>query len=139
MSIVKSSMIERILAGAGLLLGSAGVALVAYFDPSKNQIFPVCPLHFLTGYSCPGCGLTRGFHALFHGDLVTALMYNAMLPVYFLIILYIGYTFVMIVFRGRAMSNWAFSPKLVYVFLIASLVFAILRNIPLYPFNLFSH
>ncbi|MEZ0230832.1 MAG: DUF2752 domain-containing protein [Planctomycetota bacterium] len=30
---------------------------------------PLCPLKFQTGWDCPGCGLTRSFVALAHGDL----------------------------------------------------------------------
>ena len=82
---MRPSIIERILAGTGLAFGAVGVIIVARFDPSTFQFFPLCPLHALTGYSCPGCGLTRGFHALFHGDLLSALMFNVMLPIYLLI------------------------------------------------------
>lgn len=35
----------------------------------------------LTGLKCPGCGTQRAIHALLHGDVVTALRFNALLPV----------------------------------------------------------
>jgi hypothetical protein len=130
--------IERILAGIGLIFGSVGVFVVARFNPSTSNFFPVCPLHALTGYSCPGCGLTRGFHSLFHGDIVSALMFNVMLPIYLIIFIYIGISFLFVVTRGRGLNFLAFSPRMVYAFFMLSLVFAILRNLPFYPFSLFS-
>ncbi len=136
---VGSTTIERILAGAALIFGGFGVFVVAYFNPAASAFFPICPFHALTGYSCPGCGLTRGFHSLFHGDILSALTYNVMLPVYLVIFLYIGVSFLLIVFRGRGFNVAKFSPKLVYAFFIASFVFVVLRNIPLYPFTLFSN
>jgi Protein of unknown function (DUF2752) len=38
----------------------------------------VCPLRTLTGFPCPGCGLTRAFVALAHGHVSAALALNAM-------------------------------------------------------------
>ena len=36
-----------------------------------------CPIHLLTGLSCPGCGITRMFMALFRLDFQTAWEANA--------------------------------------------------------------
>src|SRR3982750_3221269 len=85
-----SPMAVRWSAAAGVALMTAGLGTVAYFDPSKANFLPVCPLYSLTGYACPGCGLTRGFHALFHGDVLTALDLNALIPVWAVIF---GYAF----------------------------------------------
>ncbi len=134
----KHSTFERVLAAAGILAGSAGAFVVGYFNPSTSNFFPVCPLHALTGLNCPGCGLTRGFHALFHGDILTALQFNLLLPIYLLIFIYIGITLSLIILRGRGLSNKIFTPLSIYGFLIASLVFGVLRNLPFYPFTIFS-
>ena len=127
--------IERVLAGAGAagLLGGAGA--VAYFDPSKAGFFPVCPLYAMTGCACPGCGLTRGFHALFNGDVLAALDYNAMLPFFALLI---GFGFVSMVYfaaRGRSIPVNLLHPTALYIFLVMLLVFGVTRNLPWYPFN----
>jgi hypothetical protein len=126
---------QRILSGAGAISMLGGFAAVGYFDPTTAGFYPVCPLYTLTGFACPGCGLTRGFHALFHGDVLTALDYNALLPAFAFIIGYFFLSLVLGAVRGRGLSFRLFHPKMVWGFLIAGLIFAVLRNIPVYPFT----
>ena len=133
-----SSTSERILAAMGIVVGATAVSAVAYFNPVTAGFFPQCPLHQLTGLNCPGCGLTRGFHALFHGDILGALGYNALIPFYVFLFGYIALTMVLIVFRGRGLSTKIFHPKFVYGFLIFSLVFGVVRNFPFYPFTILA-
>lgn len=134
----KSSTIERTLAAGGILAGSFSAFVVGYFNPSTSGFFPVCPLHAITGLNCPGCGLTRGFHALFHGDIFTALQFNLLLPIYLLVFFYLGFSLLLIVFRGRGLSYKIFTPVSVYGFFIASMAYGVLRNLPFYPFTIFS-
>src|SRR5215212_6090484 len=106
-----SSKLERILAAGAAAAMLSGAAAVWYFDPTKAGFFPVCPLYALTGFACPGCGLTRGFHALFHGDILTALDYNAMLPFF---AVFIGFGLVSMVYfaaRGRGLRVNLLHPK----------------------------
>jgi hypothetical protein len=135
---VKSSTIERFLAGAGILVMGAGAAVVGYFNPTTAGFFPVCPLHALTGLNCPGCGLTRGFHALFHGDILAALHFNALLPLYAFIFFYFTASMFLIVIRGRGLSWRIFPPSALYGFLFVVAAFFILRNLPFYPFTLLA-
>jgi hypothetical protein len=131
-----SSFTTRSLAGVGAaaMLGGAGV--VAFFDPTREGIFPVCPLLQLTGLACPGCGLTRGFHALFHGDVAAALDYNALLPMFGFILGYVFVSLLMTAIRGRGLTFKAFHPALLWGFLGLALAFGILRNVPAYPFSI---
>jgi len=69
-----------------LLVLSAGVLLwalllktdgSAVFVPFWNQPLPeTCFLRRFTGLACPGCGLTRCFIAIAHGDLPAAWSFN---------------------------------------------------------------
>lgn len=59
----------------------AALAVYAVWDPSESRWFPRCPVLMLTGLRCPGCGSQRMVHALLHGDVVSALRYNALLTV----------------------------------------------------------
>jgi Protein of unknown function (DUF2752). len=126
---------HRMLAAAGAGGMIAGSAAVAYFDPTTAGFFPVCPLYALTGLACPGCGLTRGFHALFHGDVLTALDYNAMLP-FFAFLIACGFAaLVYYALRGRRLPFNPVHPKVLWVFLVGLLVFGVTRNLPWYPFS----
>ena len=135
---IKLSTTERILAAAGILVAAAGVFVVSYFNPTTAGFFPVCPLHATTGLNCPGCGLTRGLHAFFHGDVFGALHFNVLLPVYLLVGIYLFVSLGLIVVRGRGLSFNVFKPQLLWGFLIVLLVFGIVRNLPFFPFTLLS-
>lgn len=133
--ILEPSKVERSLAAAGALAMIGGSAAVWYFDPTKAGYFPVCPLYSMTGFACPGCGLTRGFHALFHGDVVTALDYNALLPFFALLI---GFAFASLVFfavRGRKLKVNLLHPNALWAFFVLLMVFGVSRNLPWYPFT----
>jgi len=133
--LAKASTAERILAAAGAIGLIGGSLAVAYFNPSNVSFFPVCPLYSMTGIACPGCGLTRGFHALSHGDVVSALDYNALLPFYAFIFGYFFVSLVLMAVKGRGLSFNIFRPKMIWSFLAISLVFAVVRNLPVYPFS----
>ena len=127
---------ERLLAvaGAGALAG--GSLFTAYFDPTTQHFFPVCPMYTIIGFACPGCGLTRGFHALFHGDWPMALHFNALIPVWAVIFGYVFVSMILLVARGRGLPMWPTKPRILLTFMIVLLVFGVLRNLPVYPFTL---
>jgi len=80
--------------------------------------------------------MTRGFHALFHGDILTALDYNALIP---LMLVFFGYWFLsmlLVAVRGRGFGFGKMSLSLVMGTFILLLVFGVLRNIPAYPFSI---
>ncbi|HQX55291.1 MAG TPA: DUF2752 domain-containing protein [Pyrinomonadaceae bacterium] len=128
-----SPLSERILAGAGASAIAVGSALVAYFDPTKISVLPICPLFSVTGIACPGCGLTRGFHALFHGDIISAIDFNLLVPVWAVIFAYVVLSLSLLSIRGRGLRMWVTDPKFLWGFLIVLVIFGILRNIPVYP------
>ena len=57
------------------------VLLVAWFWEWHGP--GLCLFHRLTGLECPGCGMTRAFHALTHGHVSEALSFNLLsLPLF---------------------------------------------------------
>ena len=64
-----------------------GAGVLARHDPESTGWYPGCPFHALTGWWCPGCGLTRAAARLVRGDLAGALATNALLP---LVLLAVG-------------------------------------------------
>ena len=68
-----------------VLLGLTAVFVVsATWRPSELPSFVLCPFRALTGLPCPGCGMTRAFCALGHGEWRDALGFNALSPAVFL-------------------------------------------------------
>ena len=60
---------------------AVGVAYVGANDPAEGGVFLPCPFRTLTGWWCPGCGLTRATHHLLRGDVTQALRYNLFVAV----------------------------------------------------------
>ena len=59
------------------LAAVAGFLLLRSFDPNAaGSPFPGCMFLALTGYYCPGCGMTRMLHALAHGEVPRAFAMN---------------------------------------------------------------
>lgn len=122
-------------AAAAALLGIVPM-VVGIFDPAKSTFFPVCPLYSLTGYACPGCGLTRGFHALFHGDIIGALDFNLLIPMWALIFGWVLISLTLLAIRGRGLPMWPAYPRFLWTFMIVLLVFGVLRNVPVWPLTI---
>jgi hypothetical protein len=126
----------RPLAALGATAMGGAAAIGWLVDPGRSDLFPVCPLFALTGYACPGCGLTRGFHALFHGDIIPAIDFNALIPVWALIF---GWVFLSLLFtavRGKGLPMWPTYPRFLWGFLVLLVGFGVLRNIPVWPFTI---
>jgi len=45
-------------------------------DPNQPGHYPSCPILFLTGRWCPGCGGLRALHDLLHGQIAAAISAN---------------------------------------------------------------
>ena len=131
-----SQVMTRLAAAGTVAAITAGSALVAYFDPAKLNIFPVCPLLALTGFACPGCGLTRAFHALFTGHIIPALDFNILLPVWVVIFAYLFVSMLRLAVRGRGLPMWPTWPRFLWTFMIVLMAFGILRNIPVWPLTI---
>jgi hypothetical protein len=115
---------------------AAGATYVFIFEPGKTGFFPSCAFRALTGFSCPGCGSTRGFHRLLHGDLIAAFEFN---PLFILSLPFLIYAFVRYsnaVMRGRPIKGNQLKPKYIWTLFVVILSFWIFRNTPFYPFPL---
>ncbi|MEZ5307685.1 MAG: DUF2752 domain-containing protein [Pyrinomonadaceae bacterium] len=126
---------ERISAGIGLGVFSTGCLAVGLLNPSESGLFPGCPFLQMTGFACPGCGLTRGFHALFHGDVIGALDYNALIPFFALGFVYLLVLLFFISVLGKSPRLKPVNGATLTVFMICAGIFAVLRNLPFEPFS----
>jgi hypothetical protein len=60
---------------------ATSLAASPFLSPHTAASGPVlCPFRRITGMPCPGCGMTRSFVALAHGDLGAALAFNRLGP-----------------------------------------------------------
>ena len=117
------------------MVGAA--ALVAANDPAApGSRFPSCTFRQLTGLWCPGCGLTRGTHHLLNGDLGAAVASNVFTPLVALALAGAWWAWWRHAGGHRTggvldrAPRWA-SP----VLLGAVVVFGVVRNLPIAPFD----
>jgi hypothetical protein len=124
--------------GAPLLVGAlAGCTCVAVWvgDPTTPGGFlPVCPTKALLGVDCPGCGSLRMIYSLLHGDLVSALRFNALalVALAFLVVAYATWTYGRIV--GHQARSWQHYRWPATVALVLVSLWFVMRNLPFPPF-----
>lgn len=124
----------------GPLLVAAGAALAAvaiwFGDPTTpGGPLPVCPVKWLLGIDCPGCGGMRMVYCLLHGDLIAAARFNALglVALALFAVAYAAWVYGRVV--GRQVWSWQhhrWAPTVAVVLLSAWFV---VRNIPVAPFT----
>jgi hypothetical protein len=124
---------RRLTVGTWLVLAAAGVYLFI-FEPGKSGFFPVCPFRALTGFTCPGCGITRGLHQLLHGHLSAAFSLNPLMVLLLPSLLYGLVRHTNAVLPGRALKRNSLPAQYNYALFGLVLFFWIFRNTPFYPF-----
>lgn len=120
-----------LLIWSSLAVGSVYLFL---FEPGRSGFFPGCPFRMLTGFTCPGCGSTRGLHRLLHGDIVSAFEFNPLLVLSlpFLIFALLRYTNAAV--AGKPVRVSRLKPKYIWMLFAVIMSFWIFRNTSLYPF-----
>src|SRR5688572_10819664 len=83
-----------------LTIAMAGVFLFV-LEPGKSALLPGCPFLTLTGFTCPGCGTTRGLHQLLHGNLASAFQLNPLLILALPFLLYALLKYTNTILRGK--------------------------------------
>ncbi len=72
---------SKLITGTAAAAFGAAMVVVYNFPPTQYSFYPRCPFYAATHLLCPGCGATRALYSLLHGDVRTALHYNAMFTV----------------------------------------------------------
>jgi hypothetical protein len=112
---------------------AAGAAYVVANDPAGGGVFLPCPFRTLTGWWCPGCGLTRATHHLLRGDVTQALRYNLFVIV-IVAAISLGWLTWLRQAAGRSAMWVARIPLWTQVVAGGVLVgFAVVRNLPVVP------
>ena len=126
-----STSTRRALAGPASVAAAAATAAATLYvrDPRTSSYLP-CPIHAVTGLWCPGCGATRAFGALVHGDIVSALSSNALTVVLGVIGVVIWAVWAIARVRGRSLSLRRPSAAVFAAGVLVVLAFTVWRNIP---------
>lgn len=104
----------------------AAMAFCGVVDPVGGPVpYPRCPVKWLTGLDCPGCGGARAMHALLNGHPAEAWAYNPwLLPA----LLFVGLT-LWADRRGGRLYRLTHSPLTLGAFVCLSLGYMAWRNL----------
>jgi len=114
-------------------------ALLAVFVAAPFWIWHgpgLCLFHRLTGLECPGCGMTRAFHAISHGEFTQALSFNLLsiaVYVFFMGILVRDIAYLLAGIRIQVPAPLRLEGSFGYVVLLAVIGYGILRNVASLP------
>jgi hypothetical protein len=120
---------------AACFAGAAAYVWMSNPAAEDARAVPTCLVKMTTGLDCPGCGGTRAFYYLLHGNLPQAVRHHAfaVFAAPFLVWLYIGWTVRKV--TGRSLPMPRLGGRTVALFLAAWGVFMVVRNIPIAPFT----
>jgi hypothetical protein len=135
---IRVQLRKRRMLAAMLLLGTAPIILLRVFDPATSGIFPPCPIRYLTGLYCPGCGSLRAMHALLHGELARAWAMNPLMIVMLPFVTYGLVSAALLELRGNGLPEIMLPAKWIRAFCVMVVLYAVARNLPLYPFDLLA-
>jgi hypothetical protein len=110
----------RILAAA--VLAPAALVAASLYAGVATSGGATCPSRWLFHSPCAGCGMTRAFAALFHGDVAYALRANVASPALFAIALGVGLVFVAQLATNRPIYRELASRRWVRVSLSVALI-----------------
>jgi hypothetical protein len=130
--------IERKLLVAAGLVGAAALVMLRVFDPATSGIFPPCPVHYLTGLYCPGCGSLRALHALLHGDFRQGWAMNPFAMVVLPFVAYGLASQILFQLRGKGLPEVMLPANWIRAFAVVVVMYGVVRNLPLHPFSLLA-
>jgi hypothetical protein len=122
------------------MIASAALAVVTLrvFDPATSGVFPPCPMRYLTGWYCPGCGSLRAIHQLLLGNLRAAWAMNPLTVVLIPFLTYGLASHALFEIRGRGLPRMFLPAVSIRVLCAVILLFGMARNLPVHPFDLLA-
>jgi len=120
-----------------LIVLFGGFFLVYFFyNPAQSSFFIPCPIHYITGFYCPGCGSQRAIHLLLHGDIIGAFRFNPLMVLTLPILIYgLGITIANWVFGTSYRFMLFYSKLFIFGYFGIAILYWVLRNLHFYPFN----
>jgi hypothetical protein len=114
---------------------AGGAVMLRIFDPATSGLFPPCPVHYLTGWYCPGCGSLRAIHQLLHGNLMAAWALNPLTVVLLPFLAYGLVSAALFEIRGQGLPEPFVRAVWIRALCGAIILFGIARNLPWHPFG----
>ena len=118
--------------------GAVGTILLRIFDPATSGVFPPCPVRYLTGWYCPGCGSLRAIHQLLHGNLQAGWAMNPLAVVLLPFLLYGLVSHLLLEIRGRGLPQTFLPAVWIRALCVVIILFGVARNLPLHPLSLLA-
>lgn len=126
-SMVKNQQIRKHLLVATTLT-LVGVFYLLVLAPTFH-LHISCPFLTVTGYYCPGCGLTRLCIALLHGEVYQAFRYN---PIIFFIVHYLITVYILNIRNEEKVRKVTDQANLVVLIIV--ILYGVLRNTQTFAF-----
>jgi len=121
-----------------ILIAAVGLVALRVFDPATSGVFPPCPVHYLTGWYCPGCGSLRALHQLLHGNLRAAWAMNPLTVILLPFLTYGLASRLVAETYGKGLPRIFLPAVWIRALCAAIILFGIARNLPLHPFDLLA-
>lgn len=119
-----------------LIIAISIIGLITYYYLNQNYNFSIpCLFHKITGYYCPGCGITRCLFSLLQGKIYQAFMYNQLVFILlpFIILYFIYTTYIYIFNKKNTLINKI--PNYIYIILLIIVIsYGIIRNLDFFPY-----
>jgi len=131
-------MFRRMVHAGIVVLLATGLVLLRIYNPATSTFFPPCPLHYLTGWYCPGCGSLRAIHQLLQGNVRTAWAMNPLSMLLFPFLTYGLSREAISYLRGQASPQFAVPGAWIRALCALIVLFGIARNLPFHPFDLLA-
>ncbi|MEZ3518508.1 MAG: DUF2752 domain-containing protein [Muribaculaceae bacterium] len=117
----------KIAGGLGLF---ALVILLWKVNPAESIWMPKCMIHTLTGWQCPGCGISRALHALLHGHFAEAIRYNYFLLLSIPYLLAVAaVSWIPALHRRRRLHRVVLGPELAVSYVVLFAIWFVVRNL----------
>lgn len=124
-----------------LLIGVIILGLIfKNYNPNSFNFYPKCIIYKHTGMYCTGCGSQRMLHFLLNLSFCKAIQSNALAFTFFILLIYEVFVhFLNTKTKSYSIFKLLNSKRYVsLIILVVIVAFTILRNIPIYPFNLLA-
>ena len=107
------------------------LVLIGYYLLNKYTGFSIpCPFYHITGYLCPGCGITRALFALMQLKFHEAITYNLLVVIYTpFIIAYFIYFDYLYIYEKKDRFIYKIPNIIWYILIVITIMFGVIRNI----------